>query len=325
MLTTAIALAIMVPVILAQATPNETMSSPLVRPTVAPTPAGAAGNTAPGPISLSITPIYELNTGRDLNPKRSAFTPYGETALGFRFGFDVTRRLTVYWNRGKSLAINGRSFTPNGPAYSQLSDDNNDSYGVSYALTKTLSVDAGYTRRWRINFPAAGDPANASPTVYSGGYLAAAWSFGPDTIAGKPFSIFATVVDTDHRLNDAARLAFSAQRPNERIPAWQILCSTCGVAVRIPIGHQTIIIPKAAYYYASNDADSLPYPPIGNLLEFGLDIAPKRWVTISAVVRNYQAHDTANPAPFPFPAHQPQHYSYVNISANFHVRLELPK
>jgi hypothetical protein len=325
MLTTAIALAILFPAILAQATPNETMSSPLVRATAAPAPASAIGSAAPGPISLSITPIYEVNTGRDLNPKRSAFTPYGETGLAFRFGFDVSRRLTVYWNRGKSLAINGRYFTAGGAAYSQLADDNNDSYGISYALTKTLSVDAGYTRRWRINFPAAGDPANASPTVYSGGYLAAAWSFGPNTVVGRPFSIFATAVDTDHRLNDAARTAFVAQLPREPIPAWQILCSSCGVALRIPIGHQTVVVPKASYYYASNYADSLPYPPIGNLLEVGLDIAPKPWVTISAVVRNYQAHDTANPPPFPFPVSQPQHYSYVNISANFHVRLQLPK
>jgi hypothetical protein len=325
MFTAAIVLAILLPTLLAQATPNETMSAPLVRPSESPATAGATAGDRPAPISLSITPIYEINTGTDIRAKRSAFVPNGETALGFRFGFDISRRLTIYWNRGKSLAVNGRYYTASGAVYSNLSDDNNDSYGISYALTKTLSVDAGYTRRWRINFPAAGDPANPSPTVYSGGYLAAAWTFGPNTVAGKPFGVFATVVDTDHRLNDAARAAFLAQLPHQRIPAWQLLCSSCGVAVHIPIGHQNIVVPKASYYYASNYADSLPYPPIGNLLEFGLDITPRKFVTISAVVRNYEAHDTANPAPFPFPAHQPQHYSYINISANFHVRLRLPK
>lgn len=128
--------------------------------------------------------------------------------------------------------------------YSNLADDVNDSYGVSYALSKTLSFDAGYTRGWRINFPSSGSPTNPNPTVYSGAYLAAAWQFGPNTRIGKPFTIFATGVDVDHQLNAVAHAALPGGLA-QSVPGWEILCSSCGMTIKVPIGYQTFIVPSA--------------------------------------------------------------------------------
>jgi hypothetical protein len=268
------------------------------------------------PISLSLVPALTLNTGSDVNPNRSYLAPYSVTALGFRFGYDITNRLTAYWNRGTPISLNGRYYNSAGvPVYGNLADDINDSYGVSYAATKTLAVDAGYTRRWRINVPAAGDPANANPSFYSGAFIGTAWRFGPDTRIGKPFTLYATVTDVDHLLNAAA------PAPATRTPGWQILCTNCGLSVRLPVFNQSVFIPRAGYVYTANYAVSSAYPPIANALEYGADIVPAAFVTFNVTVRNFNGHKIG----FPIPTPQDQHYSYVAISATFRVRASLPR
>ena len=248
--------------------------------------------------------------------------PASATALGFRFGYDITHRLTVYWNRGTPLALNGRYFNSSHVAvYGNLGDDINDSYGLSYALTKSLSVDAGYTRRWRINFPAAADPANANPAVYSGAYIGTAWRFGPNTIVGKPFTLYATAVDVDHRANPAAVYALPRHGIGTPVPGWEIACTSCGFSVRFPVFHQAVVVPRVNYLYTANYADSSIYPPYANVIEYGVDIVPATFLTFTITARNFNGHKIG----YPYPNPQDQHYSWINISANFHTRIALPK
>jgi hypothetical protein len=304
----------------AQTTPSDTTSAPLIH--ASPSPAPRHRHIVAKPISLAIVPTLVLNTGGDENPHRSALAPYSVTALGFRFGYDITDRLTAYWNRTTPNALNGRYYNAAHVAvYGNLGDDINDSYGLSYALTKSLSVDAGYTRRWRINFPAAGDPANPNPAVYSGAYLGAAWRFGPNTIVGKPFTLYATATDVDHVLNSAARAALPNKGAGIHTPGWEVVCTSCGLSVRFPVFHQAVFVPRLNYQYSANYADSSVYVPYTNILEWGADIIPAKFVTFTITVRTFNGHELG----YPYPTPQNQHYSYVNISANFHARAALPK
>jgi hypothetical protein len=284
---------------------------------------GAGAQSVPEkPISLSLIPLLTLNTGSDVNPNRSFPAPFAVTALGFRFGYDLTNRLTVYWNRGTPVSLNGRFYNSAGiPVYGNLADDINDSYGVAYAVTKTLSVDAGYTRRWRINVPAAGDPTNANPSFYSGAYAGASWRFGPDTKIGRPFTLYATVTDVDHLLNPAAQATLPGGGAGFKTPGWQILCTNCGLSVRLPVFNQSVFIPRAGYVYTANYAVSSVYPPIANAIDYGADIVAAPFVTFNVTVRNFNGHKIG----FPIPAPQDQHYSYVAISATFRVRAALPR
>lgn len=295
----------------AQTTPNAT-----------PSPTPHRTHVVAKPISLSISPALVLNTGGDENPHRSALVPYSVTALGFRFGYDLTDRLTAYWNRATPNAENGRYFNSAHVAvYGNLGDDINDSYGLSYAVTKSLSVDAGYTRRWRINFPAAGDPTNANPAVYSGAYLGAAWRFGPNTLVGKPFTLYATATDVDHVLNPAARAALPGRGAGIATPGWEVVCTSCGLSVRFPVLHQAVFVPRVNYLYTANYADSSVYPPYANVVESGADIVPAKFVTFTITVRTFNGHEIG----YPYPAPQSQHYSWVTITANFHARAALPR
>jgi hypothetical protein len=79
---------------------------------------GARAQTTPSqpsaavakPITLSISPTLVFNTGGDENPRRSAFAPYQVTVLGFRFGYNITKRLTIYWNHATPNTMNGRYY-----------------------------------------------------------------------------------------------------------------------------------------------------------------------------------------------------------------------
>lgn len=57
------------PAIVAQTTPSEHMGGPLIRPTPEPSPIGNPHALKSAPISLSVTTIYQLNTGSDVQPK----------------------------------------------------------------------------------------------------------------------------------------------------------------------------------------------------------------------------------------------------------------
>jgi hypothetical protein len=291
------------------------------------TMAARAQTAPPGPppakpISLSISPDLVFNTGGDENPRRSAFAPYQVTALGFRFGYDVTKRLTIYWNRATPSTMNGRYYNDAHVAvYSTLGDDINDTYGLSYAVTKTFSVDAGYTRRWRINFPAAADPSNANPAYYSGAYLQPAWRFGPTTRVGQVFTLSATVADIDHRLNPAALAAVPGKGAGINAPGWEIICVSCGLNVRFPVFGQTFFVPRLSYSYGANYAATAVYPPYANIYDFGADIIPTDFLTITVTARNYVGHEIG----YPYPTPQNQHYSYLSIVATFHARFAVPR
>jgi hypothetical protein len=290
-------------------------------PAATPTPPPVR-NTVAKPISLSLLPAITLNTGSDVNPIQSAKAPFAVTALGFRFGYDVTSRLTVYWNRGTPISLNGRYYNTAGvPVYGNLADDISDSYGLSYSATKALSIDAGYARRWRINFPAAGDPTNANPSFYSGAYLGSSWRWGPNTKVGRLFTLYATATDVAHALNPAARAALPGGGAGFNTPGWQIICTSCGFSVRFPVFNQTFFIPRANYIYSANYSASTVYPPYGNSLEYGADFVPTKFVTLTVTVRNFNGHEIG----FPYPVPQNQHYSYVSIVANIRARLALPK
>jgi hypothetical protein len=291
---------------------------------------GAQAQTAPPqptaavakPISLSISPALIFNTGGDENPRRSAFAPYQVTALGFRFGYDITKRLTIYWNRATPSTMNGRYYNDAHVAvYGTIGDDINDTYGLTYAVTKTFSVDAGYTRRWRIAFPAAADPSNSNPSYYSGAYLQPAWRFGPTTRVGQVFTLSATVADIDHRLNPAALAAVPGKGAGINAPGWEIVCISCGLSARFPVFGQTLFVPRIGYSYAANYAASAVYPPFANIYDLGADIVPTNFLTITLTARNYNGHEIGYPPPTP----QSQHYSYLSIIATFHGRFALPK
>jgi hypothetical protein len=273
-------------------------------------------------ISVSVIPSLYFNTGSDLNPVHGATDKLSITSLGFRFGYDLTNRLTAYWNRGVPESLNGRYYNAAHVAvYGVIGDDLNDSYGLSYALTKELSVDGGYTRRWRINYPAAGDPTNPNPAFYSGAYLAASWRFGPNSRVGRLLTVYATATDIDHQLNAAAHAALPNHGLGITTPGWEVTCTSCGVTVRFPVFGQTAIVPRVNYQYSANYANSSVYPPYANIIEWGADVILASFVTLGVTVRNYQSHEIG----FPYPTPQDQHYTYFLISANFHARLALPR
>lgn len=245
--------------------------------------------------------------GSNINTKTTV-----ASRLGFRFGYDVTNRITAFWNRtpNDSLQENVLGAKPNSPGLDLI-----DEIGASYKLARNWTVGAESYRRWRQCCPGAGDPKNPNPLFENGFSLFTNVGFGPDTIIGKPFSFTLAGIDFAHRTNPAA-IANGLKRigVSDEGSKW---VSTETLLYRIPVFHQRKFVPFVSIQQLVTYFTSSVEPTYSNAVNYGVTIAPSRMLSFTFSIRNFNEHNLG----YPFAPGNVQHYTWFLVAANIHGRI----
>lgn len=261
-----------------------------------------------GKISWQISPMQTYFNGSNINTKQTV-----ASRLGFQFGYDVTNRITAYWNRtpNDSLQENVIGSKPNLPSLDLI-----DEIGASYKLARNWTFAAESYRRWRQCCPGAGDPTNANPAVMHGFGLLTNFAFGPDTIIGKPFSF--TYQDTyfSHKTNPAAitPLAVKETGITDEGNKW---ASSITLAYRMPVFHQRKFVPFVSVQELPTYFTSQVEPIYSDVINYGANIVANKYLSFTMSVRNLNERHEG----YPLANGQLQHYTWLILAANFHGRI----
>ncbi|HYZ15664.1 MAG TPA: hypothetical protein VE591_04655, partial [Candidatus Acidoferrum sp.] len=257
-------------------------------------------------ISWQLTPMQTYFNGSNINTKTTL-----ANGVGFQFGYDLTNRITAYWNRtpNDSLQENVIGSKPNQPGLDLV-----DEIGAAYKLTSNWNIALESYHRWRQCCPGAGDPTNPNPVAERGVAALTNYAFGPNTIIGKPFSATFQYTEWSHHLN-----AFAAKSlPKGIQDEGNKPTTTESLAWRIPIFHQRKFVPFVSVQeLGTTYFDNSAMPTYADVVNYGANIIGSRLVSYTISFRNLNEHQQGYPFAFP----NVQHYTWLILAANFHGRL----
>jgi hypothetical protein len=258
-------------------------------------------------VSWQITPMQTYFTGSNINTNTTL-----ANRVGFQFGYDLTNRITAFWNRTPNDSLQEN---PIG-VKNQPSLDLIDEIGASYKVARNWTVAAESYRRWRQCCAGAGDPTNNNPAIMHGFGLLTNFAFGPDTIIGKPFSF--TYQDTyfSHKTNNAAvaNAGLKAIGVADEGNKW---ASSITLTYRIPVFHQRRFVPFVSLQELPTYFGSQVEPLYSNVVNYGANMVANKYLSFTLSARNLNERHEG----YPLANGQLQHYSWLILAANFHGRI----
>jgi hypothetical protein len=233
--------------------------------------------------------------------------------VGFQFGYDVTNRVTAYWNRTPNDSLQENV----GKGQNSPSLDLIDEIGASYKLARNWTVAAESYRRWRQCCPGAGDPGNANPAIMHGVGILTNFAFGPNTIIGKPLSF--TYQDTyfSHKTNPVPSVVNTGKQLIGVTDEGNKWASSMTLTYRVPVFHQRKFVPFVSVQELPTYFTSQVEPIYSNVVNYGANVTASRYLSFTMSVRNLNERHEG----YPLAGGNLQHYTWLILAANFHGRI----
>lgn len=258
-------------------------------------------------VSWQITPMQTYFTGSNINTKTTL-----ANRVGFQFGYDLTNRITAFWNRTPNDSLQENPIgVKNSPSLDLI-----DEIGASYRVARNWTVAAESYRRWRQCCGGTGDPANPNPALMRGVGVLTNYAFGPDTIIGKPFSF--TYQDTyySHKTNPAA-ITTSAIKEAGTADEGNKWASSITLTYRVPVFHQRKFVPFVSVQELPTYFTSQVEPIYSNVVNYGANVVANKYLSFTMSFRNLNERHEG----YPLANGQLQHYTWLILAANIHGRM----
>jgi len=188
------------------------LAAPAPVPADEPSPPPAAGLSSPAPA----TPLRPLLLKRreplivlDVRPTQSFPLSADERSLpgqptdneivldGDLF-IALKPHLHAFIKYDNPAEIDGATYKNGVRTYPGYNRDERTSEGFSWDFPHGLALDVGHRERHRTCCPGAGDPTVAAKRFYTATYAGVTYVFGPNSMIGKPFRVYAEEMFVNH-------------------------------------------------------------------------------------------------------------------------------
>ena len=258
------------PATLAQAAPQAERSRPRRRPLV----------------DLTITPIKSYGIGADQLAPPGTLTD-NQIGINGLLNINFAPRWRLYERRENHFDLGGRTFKSGKPSYGGFSPDLEYDTGLSYDISRDITLGEEFMYRWRVCCPGSGDPANPTPRIEQGLRTNLGFNLGPQTKIGKVLRITASANYVNHHPDLGLKL------PGGTPVLGKTWVPKVTATVQAPVLNQTRVIPFFTVEHYSDFYDNNLTPTMTNRTYYGIRVPGNAFMGYRFYVKS--EHQT-NPA-----------------------------
>jgi hypothetical protein len=214
-------------------------------------------------VDLTITPIKSYGIGADQLAPPGTLTD-NQIGINGVLNVNFAPRWRLYERRENHFDLGGRTFKSGKANYGGFSPDLEYDTGLSYDVTRDVTLGEEFMYRWRVCCPGSGDPTNASPRIEQGLRTNVGINLGPLTKIGKLLRITASANYVNHHPDLGLKL------PGGTPVLGKTWVPKITATVQAPVFNQTRFIPFFTVEHYSDFYDNNLTPSMTNRTYYGL-------------------------------------------------------